>query len=250
MQTNGAILMPAYEPDEKLVELITRLRRDFAHLVVVDDGSVKEGARKVFERIRGDVDVLLVHKVNRGKGVALRTGIAWIRDHLPAVCAVVTADSDGQHASKDIVRVAEAAVGHPDGLVLGVREFTGTVPFRSRFGNMWTRILFWLLTGLPVRDTQTGLRAIPRGLFDRMLMIVGDRYEYEIRMLVDARHHAAKPLQLTIETIYINDNRASHFHPFRDTVLTQWALCSARFLGLGLPKNTGAGHAVTGRKGK
>ena len=247
MQTNVAILIPAYEPDEKLVELITRLRRDFMHLVVVDDGSVKEGARDVFARVRGDVDALLVHEVNRGKGAALRTGIAWVRDHLPEVCAVVTADSDGQHASKDIVRVAEAVVDHPGGLVLGVREFTGTVPFRSRFGNTWTRILFRLITGLPVRDTQTGLRAIPRGLFDRMLAIAGNRYEYEIRMLVDARRHAMKPLQLPIETIYIDDNRASHFRPFHDTVLTQWALFSARFLGSGLPKNMGAGHSVTGK---
>lgn len=235
MQTNVAILIPAYEPDEKLVELITRLRRDFMHLVIVDDGSVKEGARDVFERIRGSVDVLLVHPVNRGKGVALRTGIAWVRDHLPDVCAVVTADSDGQHTSRDIARIAEAVVDHPGGLVLGVREFTGTVPFRSRFGNTWTRILFRLITGLPVRDTQTGLRAIPRGLFDRMLAIAGNRYEYEIRMLVDARRHATKPLQLPIETIYIDDNRASHFRPFHDTILTQWALFAARFLGAGLP---------------
>ena len=230
MLKNVAILIPAYEPDEKLVELIARLRGDFAHLVVVDDGSVGEGARKVFARIRDDVDVLLVHEVNRGKGAALRTGFAWVRDHLPEVVAVVTADSDGQHTPKDIARVAEAAVDYPDGLVLGVREFTGTVPFRSRFGNTWTRILFRLVTGLPIRDTQTGLRAIPRGLFDRMLAIGGDRYEYEIRMLVDARRHAARPLQLSIETVYIDANRASHFHPLRDTVLTQWALFSAWFL--------------------
>ena len=249
MLKNVAILIPAYEPDEKLVELIARLRGDFVHLVIVDDGSVEEGARKVFARLRDDVDVLLVHEVNRGKGAALRTGIAWVRDHLPDVCAVVTADSDGQHTSKDIIRVAEAAVDHPDGLVLGVREFTGTVPLRSRFGNTWTRVLFWLITGLPVRDTQTGLRAIPRGLFDRMLAIGGDRYEYEIRMLVDARRHAVKPLQLPIETIYIEDNRASHFRPFHDTVITQWALFSARFLGLGLPKNMGIGRSVTDQKG-
>lgn len=237
MFTNVAILIPAYEPDEKLVELIARLRGDFAHLVVVDDGSVEEGARAVFERIRGDVDALLVHEVNRGKGVALRTGIAWIRAHLPEVRAVVTADSDGQHAPKDIARVATAAVDYPDGLVLGVREFAGTVPFRSRFGNTWTRVLFWLITGLPVRDTQTGLRAIPRALFDRMLTIRGDRYEYEIRMLVDARRHAVRPLQVPIETIYINNNRASHFRPLRDTFLTQGALFAAR-LGIGLPKGS------------
>ncbi|MGN0845910.1 MAG: glycosyltransferase family 2 protein [Kiritimatiellia bacterium] len=224
-----AILIPAFEPDAKLVELVARLRETFAHIVVVDDGSTQSAARETFAAIRGQIDALLVHEVNRGKGAALRTGFAWIRDHLPMVRAVVTADSDGQHAPEDIRRVAEATLDHPDGLVLGVREFVGAIPFRSRLGNIWTRLFFWLLTGIAVRDTQTGLRGIPRGLLERMLALTGDRYEYEMRMLVDARHHAAKPFQLPIKTIYIDGNKSSHFRPLRDTLLTQCALLSARF---------------------
>ena len=223
-----AILVPAYDPDGKLAALVEDLQPLFPHLVLVDDGSIH--GRDVLDEVRGRVEVLLVHDVNRGKGAALRTGLSWIREHLPAVRAVVTADSDGQHRPADIRRIAEAALGHPDGLVLGVREFAGKVPFRSRLGNVWTRLLFRLLTGLPVRDTQTGLRGLPRTLFDTLLKIPGDRYEYEIRMLVDARRHAAPPLQIPIETVYLEGNRSSHFRPFRDTLLTQVALWSARFL--------------------
>ena len=225
-----AILIPAYDPDAKLAALVDGLRGAFRHLVLVDDGSTR--GRDVLESVRDRVDVLLVHDANRGKGAALRTGFAWIRDNLPGVRAVVTADSDGQHRPADIRRVAEASLGHPDGLVLGVREFAGRVPFRSQLGNVWTRVLFRLLTGLPVRDTQTGLRGIPRGLLDRLLAIPGDRYEYEIRMLVDARRHPAPPRQIPIETVYIDGNKSSHFRPFQDTVATQRALLGARLAQL------------------
>lgn len=222
-----AILIPAYDPDGKLAALVDELRPAFRHLVLVDDGSVR--GRDVLDAVRGRVEVLLAHEANRGKGAALKTGLAWIRDNLPGVRAVVTADSDGQHRPADIRRVAEASLGHPDGLVLGVREFAGKVPFRSQLGNYWTRALFRLVTGLPVRDTQTGLRGIPRPLVDRLLRLPGDRYEYEIRMLVDARRHPAPPLQVSIETVYIDGNRSSHYRPFRDTLSTQWALFGARF---------------------
>ncbi len=237
------VLIPAYEPDEKLSELVRNLRavrRDggrlgeptlpgFAHIVVVDDGSTKPEAKAAFEAIRGLVDVLLVHAVNRGKGAALKTGFAWIRDHLPEIEVVVTADSDGQHTPKDIRRVATVALRHPESLVLGVRRFTGKVPFRSQLGNMWARLFFRLLTGLSVADTQTGLRAIPRGLLDRMLALKGDRYEYETRMLADVRKHRTKPRQVPIETVYIDENKSSHYRPLKDTFLTLRALWSVRF---------------------
>jgi len=217
-----AVLIPAYQPDTKLVGLVDALRADFPHVVVVDDGST--GCDDVFGAIRNSVEALLVHPENRGKGAALKTGFAWIRERLPNVAGVVTADADGQHTPEDIRRVAEATAARNGGIVLGVRTFKGSVPLRSRFGNWWASLFFRLRTGLAIRDTQTGLRGIPSDMLDRMLALRGDRYEYETRMLVDASCHASPPLQISIETIYLESNRSSHFRPFRDSLRTQMTL--------------------------
>lgn len=217
-----AVLIPAYQPDTKLVGLVNALRADFPHVVVVDDGST--GCDDVFGAIRNRVEALLVHPANRGKGAALKTGFAWIRERLPNVAGVVTADADGQHTPADIRRVAAATAARKGGLVLGVRAFEGPVPFRSRFGNGWARLFFRLRTGLAIQDTQTGLRGIPADLLGRVAALPGDRYEYEMRMLADARHHALPPLQLPIRTVYLEGNRSSHFRPFRDALRTQVAL--------------------------
>ena len=218
-----AILIPAYEPDEKLLDLIAKLQGVFAYLVVVDDGSTR--GQEIFTSLRGQVDALLVHAVNRGKGAALKTGFAWVRHHLPEVKGVVTADADGQHLLEDILRVAEAVSCHPGGLVLGVRQFeVRKMPFRSRWGNAWARIETRLATGIGILDTQTGLRGIPMGLMDRLLAIPGDRYEYEMNMLLDVRHHPAPPLQIPIQAVYLNGNKSSHFRPLRDSLLTQRVL--------------------------
>ena len=189
-----AILIPAYQPDAKLLGLVDALRAWFPHIVVVDDGSTE--GRHVFDSIRDKVEALLVHPANRGKGAALKTGLAWMRAHLPDIAGVVTADADGQHRPKDIRRVAEATTKQKGGM----------------------------LTGLAIRDTQTGLRGIPADLLERAAALPGDRYEYETRMLVDARHHASPPLQVPIKTVYLEGNKASHYRPFRDTLLTQAAL--------------------------
>ena len=219
-----ALVIPVCDPDaERFPPLVHRLREDFTHVVVVDDGSAQ--GREAFDDVRDNVDAVLVHETNRGKGAALRTAFAWVQANLPHVAGVVTVDGDGQHDPEDVRRVAEELARDPTGgIVLGVRTFTGDVPFRSKLGNFWTRGLFRLLTGLAVSDTQTGLRGIPSALLPRLLAIPGDRYEYEIRMLADARRHPAPPREVPIRTIYLDGNAASHYRPLRDTFRTQLAL--------------------------
>ena len=216
-------LIPAYEPDERLVEFVDRLHGEgFSRVVVVDDGS--SVGREIFKGVMERGVPVVAHEVNRGKGAALKTGLRWIFEHLPDCAVVVTADADGQHRPNDIVRVAEVALANPSALTLGVRAFTGKVPLRSRFGNWWTRQFFFLATRMHVADTQTGLRGIPVSLMPRMLEIPGDRYEYEMAMLADARHHAAPPVQVPIETVYEPGNTSSHFNPLRDSVRIYGAL--------------------------
>lgn len=224
-----ALVIPVCDPDEdRFPTLVRRLRADFAHIVVVDDGSAH--GRSAFDDVRGDVDAVLVHEKNRGKGAALRTAFAWVRENLPRMVGVVTVDGDGQHDPEDVRRVAEELAREPNGgLVLGVRSFAGDVPFRSWLGNFWTRGLFHLITGLSVSDTQTGLRGIPAALLPRLLAIPGDRYEYEIRMLADARRHPTPPREVSVRTIYLDGNASSHYRPLRDTFRTQLALWGTLF---------------------
>ena len=231
-------IIPAYEPDERLPRLISRLQPDFGAFVVVNDGSRTTG--RVFDALRDRNGVtVLDHDENRGKGAALKTAFAEVLRRFPGVPGVVTADADGQHLPEDIVRVARALAAEPGRLVLGVRKFGAGIPFRSRLGNLWTRGEFRLLTGHSVRDTQSGLRGIPRELLPALLEIPGDRYDYEIRMLVRAVRAPGGIVQLPISTVYERGNATSHFRPLADTFSTQRALfAEARGERLEKPQRT------------
>ena len=209
------VLIPAYQPDQKLVRLVDALKRETDYdIVIVNDGSDADRA-PIFAALSGSCTVLN-HDVNKGKGAAIKTALAYIYDECPDADAVVTVDADGQHLVKDIVRVCEDLAQHPDALVLGSRRFTGKVPFKSRAGNAITRVVFKLSTGVHVYDTQTGLRAFSRERIPAMIGMKGDRYEYEINVLLYATKHHIPIREVTIDTVYIDDNASSHFHPLRD----------------------------------
>jgi glycosyltransferase involved in cell wall biosynthesis len=209
---NVTVIIPAYNPDERLVALLNALQGSFGEIILVNDGSSKN--KEVFNEARKFVTKFLEHPVNKGKGAALKKGLSQVSSGND----VITADADGQHTLEDIKNVAEALKSHRNGLVLGVRDFKGKVPFRSLFGNFWTRWFFFLMTRLMIRDTQTGLRGIPSSLITRICGLEGERYEFEMAMLADARYHEQKPLQIPIATIYIDENATSHFNPILDTI--------------------------------
>lgn len=211
-----ALIVPAYRPTKDMIPMLERFAANpEVAPVVVNDGSGPEYA-PIFTAVPTGC-VLLEHEVNRGKGAALKTAMAYILEHMPECDMAVTADADGQHRFEDILRVAKVAGAHPGALVLGSRAFDGNVPFKSRWGNAITREVFAIASGVKVRDTQTGLRAFDRACMRRFLEIPGERYEYEINMLLYAAREGIAIKEETIETIYIDDNSASSFHPFRDS---------------------------------
>lgn len=213
----NAILIPAYKPDDKLVALTDQLlTHDDLKLVVVDDGS-GEAFRPVFEALDKRV-TLISYPDNKGKGGALKTGIRYIMDHMPECERLVTADADGQHRYADIRRVLNKSEEMPGALVLGSRAFDGDVPLRSRFGNAMTRQVFAIASGVKVRDTQTGLRGFDRDGMRLFVDVPGDRYEYEINMLLTAARAEMPIYEVTIETVYLNDNESSHFNPLKDSL--------------------------------
>lgn len=212
-----ALIIPAYKPGEEMLKLLEQFRDNQNFLpIVVDDGS-GEAFRAIFDAVP-DFAVLLRHEVNRGKGAALKTAMRHVLDHLPECALALTADADGQHKYQDILRVNEVAKANPGALVLGSRKFDGDVPFRSRFGNGVTRQVFSIASGTKVYDTQTGLRAFDRNAMEKFLQIGGDRYEYEINMLLGAAQSGMKIVEEWIETVYLDDNSSSHFNPLRDSI--------------------------------
>ena len=217
-KTNTAdiiVLIPAYKPDERLVALTRELRERGLEVMLVDDGGQEDYAA-IFEQCRALGARVAVHAVNLGKGRALKTSINAALLAWPELQGIVTADADGQHTPTDIVRLIDALREHPDALVLGSRQFTGEVPFKSRWGNRITRFVYALASGVHVGDTQTGLRALPRRSLGEMLRIDGERYEYEMNVLLKLRDMKLTVFEVPIETIYIDDNAGSHFNPVRD----------------------------------
>lgn len=215
-----ALLIPAFQPTERLVELIDAVRRAgaFTSVVVVDDGS-GPAFRQTFAGTAARERVTVVrHAVNLGKGAALKTGLNHLLLESPDLIGIVTADADGQHSAEDIGRVADRLTARPDALVLGARRFEGRTPWRSRFGNAMTRVVYAALVGPKLMDTQTGLRGLPLSLVPELLRLKANRYEFEMDMLIAARNWGHPFEQVPISTIYYGDNDTSHFHPVADSV--------------------------------
>ena len=216
-----AVLIPAYRPAEPLLDVIGALANSGVEaIVVVDDGS-GPAWEPIFERVREFPKVhLLRHATNLGKGAALKTGMEHVLSELLNCIGVITADADGQHHPDDILSVARTLADKPDQLVLGARLFDGPVPLRSRVGNAVTRTVFRTLVGQDLQDTQTGLRGVPRAMIPDLLRIDSNGYEFELDMLLVAKHQGRPVIQRTIRTIYEPGNKSSHFNPLLDSLKT------------------------------
>lgn len=226
----AAIVIPSYEPDERLIQLVNDLvNKDMGPIYIVNDGSGRE-YDGIFDGIKSIVEAgggaILQHDVNRGKGRALKTAFEYILQNDRDVDTVVTADSDGQHTCECIQRVIDAGLNNKQCLILGVRTFDrDDVPWRSRAGNKITEKVFEYITGVHITDTQTGLRAIPGEYLPDMINVKGERFEYEMRMLIDAVDRMGV-IEVPIRTIYDSkENHKTHFNTFKDSIRIYRILC-------------------------
>jgi len=216
---NIGIILPSLDPDERLHAVIDGLLEvGFRDILLVNDGSKPENLHYFTEAAAAHPEVtLLQHAANRGKGAALKTAFDYFLNHRPEGTGVVTVDGDGQHHQADILACAEAMLDSGE-VTLGVRDFSQPeVPFRSRFGNKATCAVFKFFVGMSVSDTQTGLRAIPKEHLPAMLTINGERFEYETNMLLMLKRENIPFRQVKIRTVYIEENKSSHFRPLRDS---------------------------------
>lgn len=209
------ILIPAYEPTKIFIDLLETIKKENLPTIVVNDGS-NSNYDNIFKQASKYATVIK-HNTNKGKGAALKTGIKYIKDNFKPNYIIVTMDCDGQHTIKDALNLGNYALTHSDELIIGKRIRSKKTPLRSQMGNKITRFFYRFVTGIDIYDTQTGLRAFSNKLVDLMLEIKGDKFEYEMNVLLKCTTNKITITELEIETIYINNNANSHFRTIKDS---------------------------------
>lgn len=211
------VIIPAYKPDQALVKIADQLWSCGCQTIVIDDGSGEE-YKEIFDQVR-DICIVLGHSQNRGKGTAIKTALSYIKNEMCDEGAVGIMDCDGQHLPEDMLKLLETARRHRKTMVLGVRNVGREMPLKSRWGNRITRAVFQLVSGVKVSDTQTGLRAFDSELIPELLSVEGERYEYEMNVLMTCAEEKISIKEVPVSTIYRDKNNSgSHFRCFKDSV--------------------------------
>ena len=211
-------IIPSLNPSEKLLTLVQELiNNNYKKIIIVNDGSDKS---EIFDELKKKEEcIVLTHEINKGKGCALKTAFSYYRENLiNEYNGVITLDSDGQHIISDVLNISNILIDN-NMFILGTRLFnTKETPLRNKMGNFITSQVFKSLYGTYLKDTQTGLRAIPNRLIDLHLLCDGEKFEYEINTLIELVKIKEKILQIDIKTIYLeNSNKESHFKPISDS---------------------------------
>lgn len=210
-------IIPALNPDDKLIKLVSELKKDFDKIIIVNDGSESDEIFNKLKKTNGCI--ILTHEVNKGKGEGLKTAFNYYLDNLSNKNGgVVCLDADGQHLPSDAIKMSELVLKE-DKFVLGTRLFnTKETPLRNKTGNRITSRVFKWLYGVYIKDTQTGLRAIPNRLIKELIKVEGSRFEYELNVLIKLVKMKEDILQYDIKTVYLKDsNKKSHYRVFKDS---------------------------------
>lgn len=202
-----ACIIPALNAAPSLPRVLAGLRASVpsAFLIGVDDGST-DGTRVI---MNGSCDLVLVHEVNQGKGVALKTAFREVLDR--GFAATITIDSDGQHDPAYARPIAEALDNFD--VVVGTRSREGTrMPFHRRVSNAISTRAISMCAGCTIPDAQSGFRAIRAEVLTKVNP-PGTRYEYETAFLIQAARAGFRLGAVPIPTIY---GAPSYFREFED----------------------------------
>lgn len=218
------IIIPCYKPDNRLINLINCLiKKGFTKFILIDDGCSSE-YKEIFSQCKSmnsqKVNIyILRHAINLGQGRAYKTAFNfYLNEMRESDIGIIQCDADGQHDVDDIEKCAQILLSNPKKFILGVRDFSlDSVPSRSKWGNRITSFVFKYLCGLNIKDTQSGLKGIPRYFIPALLETSGERFEYASAVLLETKNQNISILEYKINTIYIGNNETSHFRPLIDS---------------------------------
>jgi glycosyltransferase involved in cell wall biosynthesis len=226
-----ALIIPLYNHEEKVADVVLGVLKLGWPVFVVDDGSTDSS----YERIKAiDGIAILRHRENEGKGAAIRTGFAAAAQ---VADWAVTIDADGQHHPEDVTHLIRAIPENQRPIIIGRREgmLTPDIPWTSRFGRQFSN--FWVrLSGGPrMTDSQSGMRLYP--LPEAMNMKVkARRFQFEVEILVKAAWKGIPVIEAPIRVTYQpGSGRVSHFRPFVDFLRNSSTFSRLIFMRIVIP---------------
>jgi glycosyltransferase involved in cell wall biosynthesis len=205
----GAVI-PAYQEERHIGEVVLRTRAQLDHVLVVDDGSTDRTA----DHARMAGAEVIVHPRNRGKGETIKAGLRhWLEQQMDFV---IVLDADGQHRPEEIDRFLALAASDGVALVLGNRmNDVVHMPRLRRVVNRYMSRVISGLCGQEIPDTQCGFRMVHRRVIPELLC-GASRFDYETEMLILASRKGFRIDSVPISTVYSDE--VSSIHPVRDTL--------------------------------
>jgi len=197
MSEKIAIVIPVYNEAGAIGDVIEDVRaHGYNSIVVVDDGSDDDS----FYIAAAYGVVALRHKINRGKGAAVKTGI--MAANLLDVDVVVTMDGDGQHDPADIAPLVQPILDNTSDVVLGSRLLNKEeMPFVKVIANSFGNFFTWLLYGILVSDSQSGFRAYSR-YAALIIDTKADKYEYDSKVIREIKNNRLRYTEVPVQTLY------------------------------------------------
>jgi glycosyltransferase involved in cell wall biosynthesis len=205
-----AAVIPAFNEEKHIGDVVRRTRQQLEHVLVVDDGS-----RDQTEKNARDAGAeVIVHPQNRGKGEAVKTGLRhWLDRQFIWVFLI---DADGQHRPEEIDDFIRAAMSDGAALLLGNRmKDVSSMPLLRRVVNRYMSKRISRVCGQDIPDTQCGYRMVHRNLIPELLGGT-HRFDYDTEMLFVASRKGYRIESVPISTVYSDE--VSSIHPARDTI--------------------------------
>jgi glycosyltransferase involved in cell wall biosynthesis len=224
------IVVPTYNNQLTIGDVIKDILKITSKLVVVDDGST-DGTHILLSEIPGLT--VITHEQNLGKGAALLSGFSFVarsgNDY------AITMDGDGQHLTADLPKFLKEIKKYPEALIIGQRNLTGWGRrLKSRVLRAHSNFWVWILTQQWVGDSQCGFRAYPlASILD--LSLKKQKYDLEIEVLVKALWTGIPIQEVPIAVNYVACSR-SHFRPFKDFMLVSALIFSLFMKKVILPR--------------
>lgn len=205
-------IVPALDAERTVGRVVRGALARLEHVVVVDDGSTDRTAPAA---ARAGAEVIS-HGENRGKGVALRTGLERLR--ALGFTHAVTIDADGQHLPREIPKLVAAALADPRAIVVGARQIDAEVAPLNLFGNAFANLWVRIAAGRDLGDTQCGFRVYP---IEPVLALgaTGPRFDFETEVLIRAVRAGLDVRSVPVRVHYPPPGeRVSHYDKLWDTV--------------------------------